>query len=90
MLFRSVLDTAIQSVSTSRATLGAYQNRMEHSIASLGVTHENIAASESRIRDADMALEMTLFTKLQILQQAGTAILSQANQTPQSVLSLLR
>ncbi|MFN0073192.1 MAG: flagellin [Chloroflexota bacterium] len=86
----TALDTAIQSVSTTRAGLGARQNRLEHTIASLGVTHENISASESRIRDADIEYEMTQFTKLQILQQAGTAILAQANQSPQTVLSLLR
>jgi flagellin len=86
----TALDTAIQSVSTTRAGLGARQNRLEHTIASLGVAHENMAASRSRILDADMAEEMTGFTKLQILQQAGMAILAQANQAPQSVLSLLR
>lgn len=86
----TALDTAIQSVSTSRAGLGARQNRLEHTINSLGVTYENISASESRIRDADIATEMTQFTKTQILQQAGTAILAQANQVPQGVLSLLR
>jgi flagellin len=86
----TALDTAIQSVSTTRAGLGARQNRLEHTIASLGVAHENMSASRSRILDADMAEEMTGFTKLQILQQAGMAILAQANQAPQGVLSLLR
>ena len=86
----TALDTAIQAVSTQRADLGARQNRLEHTINSLGVTHENLAASESRVRDADIASEMTTFTKYQILQQAGTAILAQANQVPQGVLSLLR
>lgn len=83
-------DTAINSVSVMRGGLGARQNRLEHTIASLGVTHENLSASESRIRDADVAAEMVNFTKLQILQQAGTSILAQANQLPQNVLTLLR
>ena len=84
------IDSAIQSVSTTRAKLGAYQNRFEHTIANLQVTQENLAASESRIRDTDMAEEMVNFTRNQILAQAGTAMLAQANQMPQSVLSLLR
>lgn len=83
-------DTAIKSVSTVRATLGAYQNRLEHTIANLSVTMENLSASESRIRDTDMAQEMVDFTRSQILTQAGTAMLAQANSAPQSVLSLLR
>ena len=66
------------------------QNRLEHTIANLGVTQENLSASESRIRDVDMAQEMVNFTKLQILSQSGTAMLAQANQGPQGVLSLLR
>lgn len=86
----TALDTAINTVSTKRASLGANQNRLEHTIANLGVAQENISASESRIRDVDMAAEMVQFTKNQILQQAGTAILAQANQAPQGVLSLLR
>jgi flagellin len=84
------LDAAISTVTTSRATLGAIQNRLEHTINRLGLTTENLQAAESRIRDADMAQEMIAFTKQQILQQSGTAMLAQANQAPQSVLSLLR
>jgi flagellin len=86
----STLDTAISDVSTARATLGAYQNRLEHTINNLNVTVENLSASESRIRDTDMAQEMVQFTRNQILSQAGTAMLGQANQAPQSVLQLLR
>jgi flagellin len=84
------LDVAIKSVSTTRATLGAYQNRLEHTINNLNVATENLTASESRIRDTDMAAEMTNFTRTQILTQAGTAMLAQANQAPQQVLQLLR
>jgi flagellin len=84
------LDTAITTVSTQRANLGAYQNRLEHTIANLSVTAENLSASESRIRDTDMAHEMVSFTRSQILTQAGTAMLAQANQAPQQVLQLLR
>ena len=83
------LDGAIASVSTNRATLGATQNRMEHTIANLNVAQENLSASESRIRDTDMALEMVSFTRHQIMAQAGTAMLAQSNAIPQSVLSLL-
>mgnify|MGYP005845323977 CR=1 FL=1 len=86
----ALVDTAIKSVSDQRSTLGAIQNRLEHDIASLGVAQENITASKSRIQDLDVAAEMVTFTKLQILQQAGTAVLAQANQTPQSILQLLR
>ncbi len=77
-------------MSTTRANLGAYQNRFEHTINNLNVAVENLSASESRIRDTDMAQEMVSFTRAQILQQAGTAMLAQANQMPQSVLQLLR
>ncbi|UQU68364.1 hypothetical protein COUCH_03580 [Couchioplanes caeruleus] len=84
------LDTAIQGVSDQRATLGAYQNRFEHTINNLNVSVENLSASESRIRDTDMAQEMVSFTRNQILTQAGTSMLSQANQASQNVLSLLR
>jgi len=84
------LDSAISSVSTQRGVFGAAQNRLEHTIANLSVTQENLAASESRIRDTDMAQEMTEFSKSQILMQAGTAMLAQANSAPQGVLSLLR
>ena len=86
----STLDTAIGSVSTQRSTLGATQNRMEHTINNLQVAQENLSASESRIRDTDMALEMVTFTRNQIMQQAGTAMLAQANAVPQSVLQLLQ
>ncbi|MFC7479775.1 flagellin [Luedemannella flava] len=81
------LDTAIKTVSTQRSTLGATQNRLEHKINNLNVAVENLSASESRIRDTDMAQEMVQFTRNQILSQAGTAMLAQANQAPQSVLS---
>jgi flagellin len=84
------LDSAIKTVSDQRATLGAYQNRFEHTINNLNVTVENLSASESRIRDTDMAQEMVAFTRNQILTQAGTSMLSQANQASQNVLSLLR
>ncbi|WP_067473347.1 flagellin N-terminal helical domain-containing protein [Actinomadura hibisca] len=84
------LDTAIQKVSTARANLGAMQNRFEHVVASVNVAVENLSASESRIRDTDMAQEMVSFTRSQILSQAGTAMLAQANQAPQSVMQLLR
>ena len=73
-----------------RADFGAVQNRLEHRLNNLATYQENLVASESRIRDVDMASEMVNFTKLQILQQAGTSMLAQANQAPQSVLSLLR
>ncbi len=86
----TAVDSAIGAVSTVRATLGAYQNRFEHTINNLNVAVENLSASESRIRDTDMAAEMVQFTRAQILSQAGTAMLAQANQAPQSVLQLLR
>jgi flagellin len=85
----SIIKSAISKVSTNRANLGAYQNRLEHTINSLGVTSENLSAANSRIKDADMATEMTAFTKNQILVQAGTAMLAQANSAPQAVLKLL-
>jgi flagellin len=85
-----LFDAAIAKVSTQRGELGAVQNRFESMINNLQVTTENLVASESRIRDTDMASEMTNFTKSQILSQAGTAMLAQANQVPQGVLSLLR
>jgi flagellin len=84
------IDRAIAIVSQQRATLGAFQNRLEHSIANLGVSQANTTAAESRIRDVDMAAEMVNFTKTGILQQAGTAILAQANQSGSGVMSLLR
>jgi flagellin len=84
------IDNAIKAVSTARAGFGAIQNRLEHRLNNLATYQENLVASESRIRDVDMAAEMVKFTKLQILQQAGTSMLAQANQAPQGVLSLLR
>ena len=84
------IDNAIQEVSTRRAEFGAVQNRLEHRLTNLATYQENLVASESRIRDVDMASEMVSFSKMQILQQAGTSMLAQANQAPQGVLSLLR
>lgn len=84
------IDKAIADISSVRGTLGAVQNRLEHTVANLGVAIENLTASESRIRDVDMATEMVNFTRSQILAQAGTSMLAQANQAPQSILSLLR
>jgi flagellin len=84
------IDTAINNVSSLRSEFGAVQNRLEHRLANLATYQENLVASESRIRDVDMASEMVNFTKLGILQQAGTSMLAQANQAPQNVLSLLR
>ena len=84
------VDDAIKAVSAQRSSLGAFQNRLEHTVSNLGVAVENLSASESRIRDTDMAEEMVQFTRSQILAQAGTAMLAQANQLPQSVLQLLR
>jgi flagellin len=86
----TTIDKALRSVSDSRAQLGAYQNRFEHTINNLNVSVENLSASESRIRDTDMAQEMVSYTRSQILTQAGTSMLSQANQSAQNVLSLLR
>ena len=86
----SEIDAAIDGISTMRAQYGAVQNRLEHVINNLSTYQENLTASESRIRDVDMASEMAEMTKLQVLQQAGMSMLSQANQSPQSVLSLLR
>lgn len=85
-----VIDNAIAAVSAQRAQLGAIQNRLEHTISNLQVVSENLVASESRIRDVDMAQEMATFTKHQILMQAGTAMLAQANAKNQAVLSLLQ
>jgi len=85
----SDIDTAIENVSKVRGQYGAVQNRLEHRLANLATYQENLTASESRIRDVDMASEMTKFTKLNILQQAGTSMLAQANQAPQNVLKLL-
>jgi len=84
------IDASLSSIADARAGLGAIQNRLEHTIANLATYHENLSAAESRIRDTDMALEMTTFTKLQVLQQSGVAMLGQANQAPNAVLSLIR
>jgi len=84
-----VIDAAIGKVSAERSKLGSYQNRLEHTISNLGTSAENLQAAESRIRDLDMAEEMMAFTKNNILQQAATAMLAQANMAPQSVLQLL-
>jgi len=88
--FLSAVDTAITKVSTQRSTLGAVQNRLEHTIANADNTAENLQAAESRIRDVDMADEMVKYSKSSILQQAGQSMLAQANQSTQGVLSLLR
>lgn len=85
-----IFDTAITKVASSRSKLGAYQNRLEHTINNLDNTAENLTASMSRIEDVDMALEMSEFTKLNVLQQSGIAMLAQANQLPQAVLQLLK
>jgi flagellin len=86
----TILDTAINKVSTQRAKIGAFQNSLEHTVNNLTTTATNLTDAESRIRDADMSLEMLNFTRLQILSQSGIAMLAQANQLPQSVLSLIR
>jgi flagellin len=86
----TILDNAISKVSTQRAKIGAYQNALEHTVTNLTTTSTNLTDAESRIRDADMSQEMLNFTRLQILSQSGTAMLAQANQLPQSVLSLIR
>lgn len=85
-----VVDAAIDTVSTYRATLGAAQNRLEHTVNNLKVTSENITSAESRIRDTDMADEITAYTKNNILLQAAQSMLSQANSMPQGVLSMLQ
>ncbi|MBD8498257.1 flagellin [Paenibacillus arenosi] len=84
------IQAAVDTVSSLRSNLGAVQNRLEHTINNLGTTAENLQAAESRIRDVDMAKEMSTFTKNNILNQAATAMLAQANQQPQGVLQLLR
>jgi flagellin len=84
------IDSAISRVSSERAKLGALQNRLDHTINNLSTTSENLTAAESRIRDVDMAKEMMSFTKFQILSNAATSMLAQANQMPQTVLQLLR
>jgi flagellin len=84
------VDAYVDLVSTQRGAMGAVQNRLEYTINALGIYQENLMAAESRIRDVDMASEMTQFTRLQILQQSGTAMLAQANFSSQGVLSLLQ
>jgi flagellin len=86
----SEIDAAIDNVSSQRAQFGAVQNRLEYTLQNAAIYQENLTASESRIRDVDMAAEMVEFTKLQILQNAGTSMLAQANQASQGVLALLR
>ena len=85
-----IMDSALTAVNSSRAELGAIQNRFSSVISNLNTTSENLSASRSRIRDTDFAKETAELTRSQILNQAGTAMLAQANQVPQSVLSLLR
>jgi flagellin len=85
----SEIDTAIQAVSAARAEMGAVQNRLDHTLSVSAAYQENLTSAESRIRDVDMAEEMVNLTKMQVLQQAGTAMLAQANQQPQNVLKLL-
>ena len=84
-----MLDGAIEKLSTARATLGAYHNRLEHKISNLNTQMENLAAAESRIRDADMALEMMEYAKANIMSQVAAAMLAQANNAPKTVLKLL-
>jgi flagellin len=86
----TIINSAIETVSAERSKLGAYQNRLEHSIKNLDASAENLQSAESRVRDLDMAQEMMNYTKQNILQQAATAMLAQANQAPQAVLQLLR
>lgn len=86
----TIIDKALNRVSETRASLGAVQNRLEHTVNNLGATSENLTAAESRIRDTDMAKEMMGFTKNNILMQAAQSMLAQANQQPQGVLQLLR
>jgi len=84
------LDIAINEVSAIRSKLGAYQNRLEHSISNLDVTSENMTESLSRIEDVDMASEMAEYTQKNVLAQAGVSMLAQANMRPQNILSLLQ
>ena len=86
----STIDMAIQSVSTLRSNLGAYQNRLEFTITTLNIQQENMSSSESAIRDADIAQETISFTRNQILVSAGTSVLAQANVVPQTALQLLK
>ena len=84
------MDGAIKYVSSVRGRLGAYQNRLEHTISSLDITNENLTAAYSRIMDTDMAEEMTEYTTMQVLAQASTSMLAQANERPSQVLQLLQ
>jgi flagellin len=86
----TTIQNAIQTVSTERSRLGAYQNRLDHTVNNLGTSSENLSAAESRIRDVDMAKEMSEFTKNSVLAQAAQSMVAQANSQPQSVLSLLQ
>jgi flagellin len=86
----ATIDSALASVNSSRASLGAYQNRFTSAVTSLQTSQENLASSRSRIQDADFAAETANMTRSQVLQQAGTAILAQANSLPNGVLALLR
>lgn len=86
----ATINDAIDTVSSLRSDFGALQNRLEHTINNLGVQAENLSAAESRIRDVDMAKEMMMYTKNNILVQASQAMLAQANQVPQGVLQLLQ
>ena len=86
----AAIDAAINAIAANRTTFGAIQNRLEHSVNALGTMRENLMAAQSRITDVDIAEEMTNFTRLQILQQSGVAALAQANQSPNSLLSLLK
>ena len=86
----NIINDAIDSVSQTRATFGALQNRLEHTINNLDTTSENLTAANSRIRDTDMAKEMMEYTKMNVLVQSAQAMLAQANQQPQSVLQLLQ
>lgn len=86
----AALDSALNTVSQARANIGAYENRMQNAVGTMQVQSENLSAADSRIRDVDMSLEMANFTKFNILTQTATAMLAQANQQPQSVLTLLR
>ena len=88
--FLSTMDVALRSVTDERAKLGAIQNRLEYTMKSLDISSENLSASESRIRDADMAKEMMTLTKTNVLSQAATSMLAQANQAPQNILQLLK
>ena len=86
----TTIDAAVNKVSQMRSKLGAYQNRLEHTVANLGVASENMTESLSRIEDADMAAEMSTYTQTNVLAQAGTSMLAKANEMPNTVLQLLQ